>query len=157
MIGLAFVYGLVFGVLTVGVAGWLLVDRDGTGNAIATAGSFMRPRRRSARQGGENEDDRGADLVAKMTESAKEFTFQEISQICYEEGLFEWMMEGKEFDGVYTVTPKCRSAMGRLLSRYAPSTDGNKVARRCVRSGKAYYFGTRCKGRHCRYFIQDTE
>jgi len=27
MIGLAFAYGLVFGVLTVGVAGWLVVDR----------------------------------------------------------------------------------------------------------------------------------
>ena len=96
-------------------------------------------------------------LVARMTGSIKEFTFQEVSQICYEEGLFEWMMEGKDYDGVYTVTPKCRSIMGRLLSRYAPSTDGNKLARRYVRDGKPFYFGTRCKGRHRKYFVQEAE
>lgn len=96
-------------------------------------------------------------LIAKMPGTTKEFTFQEISQICYEEGLFEWMMEGKEFDGVYTVTPKCRSTMGRLLTRYAPSIDGNKIGRRYVRDGKAYLFGTRCKGRHRRYFIEDSQ
>ena len=111
--------------------------------------------------GGNSEERNILDLIdymaAKMTSSVKEFTFQDVSQICYEEGLFEWMLEGKEFDGVYTVTPKCRSAMGRLLSRYAPSTDGNKLPRRYVRTGKSYYFGTKCKGRHRRYFIEETE
>ncbi len=96
-------------------------------------------------------------LIAKITDHQKEFTFQEVSQICYEEGLFEWMMEGRDFDGIYTVTPKCRSAMGRLLGRYAPSTDGNRVARRYVRAGRAYYFGTREKGRKRRYFIQEAD
>jgi len=94
-------------------------------------------------------------LVAKMTDDQREFTFQEVSQICYEEGLFEWMMEGKEYDGVFTVTPKCRSSMGRLLSRYAPSTDGNKLPRRYVRNGTVYHFGTRGKGRYRRYFVKD--
>ena len=94
-------------------------------------------------------------LVAKMTDDQKEFTFQEVSQICYEEGLFEWMMEGKEYDGVFTVTPKCRSSMGRLLSRYAPSTDGNKLPRRYVRNGMVYHFGRRGKGRYRRYFVKN--
>jgi len=94
-------------------------------------------------------------LVAKMTDNQKEFTFQEVSQICYEEGLFEWMMEGKEYDGMFTVTPKCRSSMGKLLSRYAPNTDGNKLPRRYVRNGAVYHFGTRGKGRYRRYFVRD--
>lgn len=96
-------------------------------------------------------------LIARITHTRAEFTFQDVSQVCFDEGLFEWMLEGKEYDGVYTVTPKCRSALGRLLTRYAPSIDGNKVGRRYVRDGKAYLFGTRCKGRHRRYFIEDAQ
>lgn len=94
-------------------------------------------------------------LIAKITNQEKEFTFQEVSQICFEEGLFEWMLQGKEYDGTFTVTPKCRSALGRMLSRYAPTVDGNKLPRRYVRGGKTFQFGTRGKGRYRRYFVKE--
>jgi len=109
--------------------------------------------------GGNSEERNIHDLIdymtAKIIDSEKEFTFQDISQICFEEGLFEWMLEGKEYDGVFTVTPKVRSNLGRLLSRYAPNSDGNKIPRRYVRGGKAYYLGTRGKGRYRRYFVKE--
>jgi hypothetical protein len=96
-------------------------------------------------------------LIAKVIDNGKQFTFQEVSQICYEEGLFEWMLEGREYDGVYTVTPKCRSALGRLLSRYAPNVDGNKASRRYIRSGNPYLFSTRGQGRSRRYFVEEAD
>ena len=96
-------------------------------------------------------------LIAKVIDNGKQFTFQDVSQICYEEGLFEWMLEGREYDGVYTVTPKCRSTLGRLLSRYAPNVDGNKAPRRYIRSGKPYLFSTRGQGRSRRYFVEEAD
>jgi hypothetical protein len=94
-------------------------------------------------------------LRVKTNEQRQEFEFKEICQICHDEGLFEWMLEGSERDGVFTPSPKCRSALGRMLSRYAPSTDENKAPRKYVVAGKAYCFGTRDKGRKRRYFMQE--
>lgn len=111
--------------------------------------------------GGNSEERSLLDLIdcmaAKMTGSLKEFEFHELGQICYEEGLFEWMLEGREYDGVFSASPACRSKLGRVLGRYAPNTDGNKSARRYTRGERAYLLGHRDKNRKRRYYIQETD
>jgi hypothetical protein len=56
------------------------------------------------------------------------FTFQEIIDLCYEHGLFEFMLDGKEERNGNNVSlipnPSTRASFGTLLKKYAPINTG---------------------------------
>jgi hypothetical protein len=86
---------------------------------------------------GENMGDtEGADMRAMVTalaateaETTKriEFTFQEIVNICHENGLFDWLLDGKEkeegLEKDFVLKPESNSRFGIMLRRYAPTKD----------------------------------
>jgi len=94
-------------------------------------------------------------LVAAMVrgalgEHAGEFTPGEMVDLCHDEGLFEWMMDGRLVEGSFKLTAKARSSFGLMLGRYAPNGSSRtyKVGENVVR------FGQKGAGKLKRYFVE---
>jgi hypothetical protein len=57
----------------------------------------------------------------------EEFTFQEIVTLSNDEGLFEYLMEGKMDNGNFKLSGKSASKLGLMLGKYAARTDGDRA------------------------------
>jgi len=55
-----------------------------------------------------------------LGDNSGEFTSREVIDLCHDEELFDWMLEGRVVDGSYKLTPKAASTFGLMLGRYAP-------------------------------------
>jgi hypothetical protein len=97
----------------------------------------------------------------------REFTFQAIVDFCYEEGLFDYMLDGRNSDDGYSLNPKSSSKLSLMLIRYAPKVSGGfcgkdedrsrppRKYRRKIDSGEEIvYLGCFGDGRRRRYFIE---
>ena len=88
-------------------------------------------------------------LVEGMRARRAEFTFQQIVNRCFEQGLFEWVLDGKEDGADFVLKPHAASRLGKIVRKYAP-IEGQRVFR--LPKGKA---GVHVSGknRHRRYII----
>ena len=66
--------------------------------------------------------DRMRDMA--LGENRGEFNFQTIVNFCHEDGLFDWMLEGKETSDGYKLNASSASRFGLTLNRYAPKVSG---------------------------------
>lgn len=90
--------------------------------------------------------------------SRREFTFQHIVDICHEDGIFDWMLDGRLDGDHFRLKPGANSKLGTLISRYAPSTD-SKEKFRTYRVGSTeenivVKLFSRGEGRHKRYVFE---
>jgi hypothetical protein len=60
-------------------------------------------------------------------ENYEEFTFQDIVTLSNDEGLFEYLMEGKMDNGNFKLSGKSASKLGLMLGKYAARTDGDRA------------------------------
>jgi hypothetical protein len=86
--------------------------------------------------------------------------FQEVVDICHENALFDWLLDGRMKEGNYEVTTKVRSSFGLLLGRYAPYVGDTKNPKKPISykidfdgQQKTVYFGCKGKFRHKKYFV----
>jgi hypothetical protein len=88
------------------------------------------------------------------------YYFSEVVQHCRDEGLFEWMMDGKEDkDNKFRLSPSASSKVGLMLNRYAPRYEKDKPdkkgsPRKYRRRDDAVYFWHAGEGRHRRYWVE---
>jgi len=104
-----------------------------------------------------------------------EFTFQQIVDFCHEEGLFDWILDGRETDGGYKLNAKSSSKFGFCIKKFMPPTSKSAVKAgkpprkyrvsygSIIKAGtderrppvdEFHYVGTFGDGRHKRYFIE---
>ncbi|MFZ4695810.1 MAG: hypothetical protein ACOYMV_11850 [Verrucomicrobiia bacterium] len=86
-------------------------------------------------------------------ESQVEMPFQRIVNLCHEEGLFDWVMDGKvNDDGDFILKPEYSGRFGKILKRYAPLKE---QGRRVFRIGTDVRVGLNVSGknRHRRYVL----
>ena len=93
-------------------------------------------------------------LAKELDEEGKkrvEFPFQDLVDLAHEDGLFEWLLDGKDKEGHYLLEHKSSARFGLLLRKYAPFNKGGRVFRLAAdRSVKMFATG---KNRHRRYVI----
>jgi hypothetical protein len=134
-------------------------------------------------QAGDSEERNIRKLIDRMRDEALgenrgEFSFQRVVDFCHEEGLFDYMLDGREtqIDGreTYKLNASSASRFGLTLNRYAPKVSGaycgkdsdkSRPPRKYRRkvpgvssflgeSDEIVTFGCFGDGRHRRYFIE---
>lgn len=96
-------------------------------------------------------------LVAREQSRRIVLTFQEIVNLCHENDLFDWALEGKAVDGVFELTKKSRASFARILSRYAPNAETKAAMRHRVKNGESFmdvFMGALGKNRAKRFFLE---
>lgn len=104
-----------------------------------------------------------------------EFTFQEIVNFCHQDGLFDWILDGRETDSGYKLNAKSSTKFGLCIKKFMPpvSKSAEKAGKpprkyrvsygALIKAGtderrppvdEFHYVGTRGDGRHKRYFIE---
>ena len=87
----------------------------------------------------------------------REFKFQQIVDICYHDGIFEWMLEGRFEDDHFRLRPDATSKLGKMLARFAPGSESREKHRAFSISSGAesarLKFFTTGVGRKKRYVI----
>ena len=110
-------------------------------------------------QAGDSEERNIHKLIDRMVDLSLtdrgEFDFQTVVNICHEEAIFDWMLDGREQEGNFKLTAKARSALGLTIGRYAPNVDATGHPR-LYRRGESIIveFGCKGQGRHKRYFVE---
>lgn len=107
----------------------------------------------------------------------EEYQFQQIVDFCYEDGLFDYILDGRQTEGHYKLNAKSMSKFGLCIKKYFPSITGaGKVIKLPRKYRVAYgapisdpksivgqrrdavdalhYVGSYGDGRHKRYFIE---
>lgn len=118
---------------------------------------------------GDTENEDTTSLVRHLWDSGqgttRDFTYQEIVHICWQEGLFPWNMQGREefcplregMPGVNTLRldDKCNSRMGLLLKRHTPER-GSVHSFRPAQGAPLVRvrFSSKGKGRHKRFHVR---
>ena len=101
-----------------------------------------------------------------------EFTFQQIVDFCQQDGLFDWILDGRHTDSGYKLNAKSSSKFGLMIKKYFPQVNKNKSARRHrvayarllriydpdrgVPVQEFHYVGSVGEGRHKKFFIEWT-
>jgi hypothetical protein len=100
-------------------------------------------------------------LMAEAIHDRQEFTFQKIVNICHDNDIFDWMLDGRtNQEGDFVLSMKSKSKFGLTLARYAPNIDNlvgkstPREPRRYIIDEKEVLFGCEGQFRHKRYFIQ---
>jgi len=84
-----------------------------------------------------------------------EFSFQRVVNVCHDEGLFDWMLDGRDQEGDYKLSAKARSTFGLTLGRYAPNVDATGHPRMYRKEvDRLVLFGCKGSGRHRVYFVE---
>ncbi|MFZ4695455.1 MAG: hypothetical protein ACOYMV_10045 [Verrucomicrobiia bacterium] len=83
-------------------------------------------------------------------DSQVEFQFQRIVNLCYQEGLFDWMIDGKKDDDDFILKPESSSRLGKMLRRYAP-VEGRRVFK--LETDLRVGLKVTGKNRHRRYIL----
>jgi hypothetical protein len=110
--------------------------------------------------------DRMRDMA--LGESRGEFSFQQVVDFCHDDGLFDYMLDGKETQDGYKLNASSTSRFGLTLNRYAPKVSGGfcgkdadktrppRKYRRKAEEGheEVVAFGCFGDGRHRRYYIE---
>jgi len=98
----------------------------------------------------------------------REFKFATIVDLCYRDGIFDWMLDGRQEDGHFVLKPGANSKLGTLISRYAPSADSRENSRTYrIPTGEKTEHGdiativiklfSRGEGRHKKYVFEVVE
>jgi len=122
---------------------------------------------------GDSEDRNIRKLIDRMREMALgesrgEFDFQTIVDFCNEEGLFDWMLDGKDTNEGYKLNAASKSKFGLTLKRYATPVSGGycgknndrsrppRKYRRTTPEGfeEIILLGQYGDGRHRKYYIE---
>ena len=122
---------------------------------------------------GDSEDRNIRKLIDRMRDMALgenrgEFSFQQIVDFCHDDGLFDYMLDGKETQDGYKLNASSTSRFGLTLNRYAPKVSGGfcgkdadktrppRKYRRKAEEGheEVVAFGCFGDGRHRRYYIE---
>lgn len=122
---------------------------------------------------GDSEERNVHKLIDRMREMALgenrgEFSFQQIVDFCHDDGLFDYMLDGKETQDGYKLNASSTSRFGLTLNRYAPKVSGGfcgkdadktrppRKYRRKAEEGheEVVAFGCFGDGRHRRYYIE---
>jgi hypothetical protein len=137
------------------------------GGLVAFAGfgnCLERPAEREF--GGAQEGKAVKDLISLAMErdqvsSRVMLSFQDVVNICHENGLFDWMLDGKIVGDNYEVSSRTRSTFGLMLARYAPFVQDKKTPKKPISykidfegEERLVYFGCAGKFRHRKYFIE---
>jgi hypothetical protein len=69
------------------------------------------------------------DEMAIAEAERREFTFQNLVDMCDQDSIFDWMLEGRKEYGNFKLNPRACSKLGTLFSRYAPSADSREKSR----------------------------
>lgn len=117
---------------------------------------------------GDTENEDITDLVRLLWEdgagAARDYTYQEVVHLCWQEGLFPWNMQGREEawplrEGMPAVVTlrlddKCNSRMGLLLRRHTPERGSVHAFRPTAAAIAKVRFASKGKGRHKRFFVR---
>jgi hypothetical protein len=149
-----------------------IVGHAGFGNLLA---------RVDLESAGDSEDRNIKKLIERMRDSdltenkagRLEFTFQQIVDFCDEDGLFDWILDGRQTDNGYKLNAKSSSKFGLSIKKYFPPVKKNKnprkhrvvyeplltplneyPQRRGAPIQEFHYVGTVGEGRHKRFFIE---
>ncbi len=112
------------------------------------------------------------------TTGREEYQFQQIVDFCYEDELFDYILDGRQTDGHYKLSSKSQSKFGLCIKKYFPSisaagktiklprkyrvTYGAPILAQEAKSAgerrppvdALHYVGAFGDGRHKRYFIE---
>ena len=123
-------------------------------------------------QAGDSEERNIRKLIDRMRdlalgENRGEFNFQSIVDICLDDGLFDYMLDGIETQGGYKLKSSSSSKFGLTLGRCAPKVSGGycgkdndrsrpprKYRRNTPAGEEVVFLGSYGDGRHKRYFIE---
>lgn len=88
-----------------------------------------------------------------LGEHEGEFTAEQITDLCADESLFDYMMEGRHVDGHFKLHPKVRSSFFLMLGRHAPDVAAHGF--RPYKCGeKVIRFGRKGEGKRRRYIVE---
>lgn len=100
-------------------------------------------------------------------ENRAEYSFQTIVNFCNEDGLFDYMLDGKETADGYKLNASSASKFGLTLNRYAPKVSGGycgrdsdrsrpprKYRRKTPEGEETVLFGCFGEGRGRRFYIE---
>jgi len=133
---------------------------------------------------GDSEDRNIRKLITRMRDESlenedeygvKKFIFQELVDFCHEDGLFNWVLDGKQTDSGYQLNKSSKSKFSHIIEKYFPTTyNGPKKPTKPPREFRfrygalitksswerkdpvdaIHYAGSTGDGRHKRYFIE---
>lgn len=105
------------------------------------------------------------DLITRLSniedKKSAEYTFQEIVNLCYEEGLFTYLLDGREVENKvggmvesvdYVLKPDSNSRFGKLLQRFAPFGKQPRVFK--LPTVHQVKFSSTGKGRSRRFIVE---
>jgi hypothetical protein len=123
-------------------------------------------------QAGDSEERNIRKLIDRMRDMALgdnrgEFSFQQIVDFCHDDGLFDYMLDGRETQDGYKLNASSSSRFSLTLGRYAPKVSGGYIGnggdrsrpprkyRRKIEAGEEMvYLGCFGDGRGRKYFIE---
>lgn len=133
---------------------------------------------------GDSEDRNIRKLITRMRDESlenedecgsKKYIFQELVDFCYEDGLFNWILDGKQTDRGYELNKSSKSIFSNIIKKYFPTTyNGPKkptkpprkfsvsygaLINKCSGERKdpvdaIHYVGSTGDNRHKRYYIE---
>lgn len=80
-------------------------------------------------QAGDSEDRNIRKLIDRMRDMALgdnrgEFSFQQVVDFCHDDGLFDYMLDGKDTQDGYKLNSSSASRFGLTLNSYSPNVSG---------------------------------
>jgi hypothetical protein len=146
---------------------------DLIGGIVGAAGFGNPLERVQLESAGDSEDRNIRKLIDRMRdmalgESRGEFSFQQVVDFCHDDGLFDYMLDGKETQDGYKLNASSASRFGLTLNRYAPKVSGGfcgkdgdktrppRMYRRKTEEGgdEAVFFGCYGDGKQRRYYVE---
>ena len=123
-------------------------------------------------QAGDSEERNIRKLIDRMRDMALgdnrgEFGFQQIVDFCHDDGLFDYMLDGRETQDGYKLNASSSSRFSLTLGRYAPKVSGGfcgkdsdrsrpprKYRRKIENGEEVVYLGCFGDGRGRKYFVE---
>jgi hypothetical protein len=143
------------------------------GGVVGHAGFGNPLERVQLESAGDSEERNIRKLIDRMRdvalgENRGEFSFQQIVDFCHEDGLFDYMLDGRETQDGYKLNASSASRFGLTLNRYAPKVSGGfcgkdndksrpprKYRRKSTEGNEeAVVFGCFGEGRGRRFYIE---